>query len=333
MNLYDKSDSSFRLPENSRRHLGMDEAGYGPNFGPLAIVATDWTIPEEESFDFWTALTDIVVNETPNNDQRIHVGDSKAVYSPSKGIASLERSVLAIAKIAEIDTTTYRSFLYDVAGIDDNFLDEIPWYCDVDLVLPKSAKANQVEVDSSSLMESMQNAGVSLNAVRADLVFPERFNSDLENGLNKAELLSRASLDLFRSAWQHPENWESISTILFADKHGGRNRYADLIVECFDGQLPIPVGESKNVSAYRLGKTELKFLTKAERFFPTAVASMFAKYLRELSMELFNQFWKKQLPSLKPTKGYPLDARRFMAEIQDTFTLLEIPRKQLWREK
>jgi hypothetical protein len=44
---------------------------------------------------------------------------------------------------------------------------------------------------------------------------------------------------------------------------------------------------------------------------------MTAKYLRELAMHQFNRFWHEQIPGLKPTQGYPVDAKRFRAEIAD----------------
>ena len=50
---------------------------------------------------------------------------------------------------------------------------------------------------------------------------------------------------------------------------------------------------------------------KGEEFLPTALASMTAKYLRELSMRAFNEFWCARVPGLRPTAGYPGDAPRF----------------------
>ena len=39
-----------------------------------------------------------------------------------------------------------------------------------------------------------------------------------------------------------------------------------------------------------------------------ALASMAAKYLREVCMLQFNRYWAAQVPGLKPTAGYPTDA-------------------------
>ncbi len=49
---------------------------------------------------------------------------------------------------------------------------------------------------------------------------------------------------------------------------------------------------------------------------PTALASMTSKYLRELSMRAFNDYWCGRVQNLAPTAGYPRDARRFMNDIQ-----------------
>ena len=54
------------------------------------------------------------------------------------------------------------------------------------------------------------------------------------------------------------------------------------------------------------------FRTKGEEFLPTALASMTAKYLRELSMRAFNEFWCARVTGLRPTAGYPMD----VAEVQ-----------------
>ena len=36
------------------RLVGMDEAGYGPNLGPLVVAATVWDIPGDPAeFDGW----------------------------------------------------------------------------------------------------------------------------------------------------------------------------------------------------------------------------------------------------------------------------------------
>ena len=67
--------------------------------------------------------------------------------------------------------------------------------------------------------------------------------------------------------------------------------------------------------------------------FPTALASMTAKYLRELHMILFNRWWHERRPELRATAGYPQDARRFLGEIEPIRRRLEVPFDLLVRHR
>jgi rRNA pseudouridine-1189 N-methylase Emg1 (Nep1/Mra1 family) len=60
---------------------------------------------------------------------------------------------------------------------------------------------------------------------------------------------------------------------------------------------------------------------------------MFSKYIRELLMKRFNHFWKSQVPNIKPTAGYPEDAKRFITEINNVLTKLKINKNEIWRIK
>ncbi|TXT35693.1 MAG: hypothetical protein FD138_1253 [Planctomycetota bacterium] len=147
---------------------------------------------------------------------------------------------------------------------------------------------------------------------------------------NKALALSRLSLGLLRSVW-NPDDKQP--TLVICDKHGGRNRYEDLLAEILDDQMIFSVGESRERSVYRVGSTELRFQMKAEANFPVALASLVCKYVRELSMDVFNQFWAEHVSGLKPTAGYPLDAVRFRRDIAEAQSRLGITDDVLWRER
>jgi hypothetical protein len=60
---------------------------------------------------------------------------------------------------------------------------------------------------------------------------------------------------------------------------------------------------------------------------------MACKYLRELSMYAFNEFWRRHVPELKPTAGYPDDARRFRRDIAAAQRKLGIADEVLWRKR
>jgi ribonuclease HII len=62
----------------------------------------------------------------------------------------------------------------------------------------------------------------------------------------------------------------------------------------------------------------LIFAEKAEeRVMPVALASMFAKYVREVLMLRFNAYWLARAPEVKATAGYWTDGQRFVKEIAE----------------
>jgi hypothetical protein len=60
---------------------------------------------------------------------------------------------------------------------------------------------------------------------------------------------------------------------------------------------------------------------------------MTAKYFREVLMRQFNRWWQLQVPDLKPTQGYPVDAKRFRSEISAAVDRLGVPEDCLWRTR
>ncbi len=205
--------------------------------------------------------------------------------------------------------------------------DAPPWYRAESLALP-------VESSDDSLVEpwrlACERLGVRLIAIRADVVEPSRFNRLVRQHDNKAAATSRVALNLLRGIW-HPD--DETEALVVADKHGGRNRYEPLLSEAFNGTNVHIVAEGAERSIYRVGHGELRFQPRAEEHGPVALASMTAKYLRELAMHQFNAFWREHLPDIKPTQGYPLDAKRFRAEIADAQRTLGIVDDVLWRER
>ena len=64
---------------------------------------------------------------------------------------------------------------------------------------------------------------------------------------------------------------------------------------------------------------------------PVALASMAAKYLRELSMQAFNAHWSARIPGLRETAGYPVDAARWRREAEAAVQRAGIPWDAVWR--
>jgi len=165
-------------------------------------------------------------------------------------------------------------------------------------------------------------------------VFPEQFNSSTDELGNKAEALSKITLVLVADMLRHCAGDE---VLIVCDKHGGRNHYGRLLQQQFPETLIEVHGESAAESIYRWGRAderiEARFRAGGENFMPAALASMASKYLRELAMRAFNEFWCGCVPDLAPTAGYPLDARRFRAAIQETQVALGIADRIVWRNR
>ena len=319
--------------------IGMDEAGYGPNFGPLVVTVTVWEVPgSPREFDLWAAMAEIAQQTPTKETLKLQVADSKQVYSPGKGVAALEKSVMSALRMLGRTPMTLAELSEELEPQVSNLKSQIPnlksdlppWLADFDLALPTEIEASLIGDLATKWLDCCRRANVTLRAIRSEIVQPQRFNALVRACDNKALALSRLSLNLLRSVW-NPDDEQP--TLVICDKHGGRNRYDDLLAEVLDDRMVFAVGESRERSVYRVGSTELRFQMKAEANFPVALASLVCKYVRELSMQVFNQFWAEQAPGLKPTAGYPVDAVRFKRDIAEAQARLGVADDMMWRER
>ena len=313
--------------------LGIDEAGYGPRLGPLVVAASIWNVNgDPATFDFWGKLEAVVSQQRPAHgaDARLQIADSKQVYSPSRGLADLERSVLTILAIAGHRPTSFQELRDTFQGKADSDTGSDPCFstADMQFSLPISAQRPDIDAAALRLAEELEKQGVQLQSIQADVVGVERFNRLTRFHESKGSTLTQVSLDLVGRCWK-PFSRQPM--LVLADRHGGRRFYSGALVNALDGRLVSCLCEQADRSHYRVDQTEFRFETRGERHFPVAVASMCAKYLRELTMEAFNRFWRRQIPDLKATKGYPADAKRFRREIAVAQQRLEISDDVLWR--
>jgi len=314
--------------------VGTDEAGYGPNLGPLVVSSTAWWMPAEfQISDLWQKLDSVVRTVKAQGDPRLHVADSKQVYSRQAGLGPLERSVLTFLRVVAGDRPkTVRHFGELTSSWEFcNGYDTDP--CHFSDHTPLPVATDEVELDelSSELQQKLQEQDIELAAVSSRVIFPAEFNVLCECTGSKGALLSEATIELIQ---EHLANFSDREfAYVCCDKHGGRNRYDELIAEHSDDAFVFRIQESRSQSRYRVGDVEYCFRTKAEEHLPVALASMFAKYTRELIMGEFNTFWKSHVPGLRPTQGYPVDAARFRDSISDTAAALGIPESQFWRSR
>ena len=328
--------------------IGMDEAGYGPNLGPLVITVTVWEVDgDPRRIDLWKMFAGVVDQSAPADGEHIQIADSKQVYSPARGLAQLERGVLcALALSASMVTrddcrdspATFRALHRRVAIQPSEDLHAEPWFARADVALPVAGGEPATSRTRAAALTSAWNDrcltnGVRLLGIWSDVVLTQRFNGEMRRHDSKGRALSELSMELLRHACSAVAADGHDGVLVIADKHGGRNRYHEFLPIVYGEAFIRCLAESMDLSRYRVGNAEVRFETKSERHLPVALASMVSKYLRELSMLLFNRYWMERQPGLKPTAGYPLDAQRFRTEIAALQQQLGIADDVLWRER
>ncbi|MCA9009594.1 MAG: hypothetical protein KDB01_07605 [Planctomycetaceae bacterium] len=324
---------------NGRILIGTDEAGYGPNLGPLTISATAWHVPDAvEPQDLWAELQSVVTNAPERGDQRLFVADSKKVFTAGEGLELLEIAVLAFSRLIGAEGTTIDQLCRSISmssqavPFSEAYSAE-PWNTLPGLALPVDSSDDHICEWVTTLHSELEQRGIRLVGMRARIMFPFEFNQLVAQADSKGVVLSNGTLELVRDLADAcvQEFDAEIPIFVVCDKHGGRNRYDALISQHFDDQFVFRLEESREKSTYRMGKMNFCFRTKAEEFLPVALASMIAKYTREVLMHQFNAFWKQKIPGLRPTQGYPVDAKRFREQIADGIAMLRLPADLYWR--
>jgi ribonuclease HII len=387
--------------------IGVDEAGYGPNYGPLCVAASAWRVggkaesgerkaegtreragpspgpgaaqqtlrakPRAADLrhaagpDLYKLLKKCVARSPDKAGRKIAIADSKALYSPQTGVRQLERGVLAaLAVLRDCDGRDERRCMESVAellaavlGDPDGRRHELACHSGDRLPLPLECEAAEVAKLAARLAAVSGECGVELISLRARLVYPAEFNTLCDQWGSKGAALSHVTLGLVRAvvdscasggakpqadraaADSLPTHVSEVGgplpTYIYLDKHGGRNQYAGLVQhhfsECWVDVLAEGRAESRYAWEHGGRRVEAAFRVGCEAMLPTALASMTAKYLRETSMRAFNAFWAERVPGLRPTAGYPGDARRFREEIAAVQAELGIEDRVIWRSR
>jgi hypothetical protein len=356
--------------------IGMDEAGYGPNFGPLVVTATVWQCADNpdsaqtavakrrktkattssggcavaeieptadsrqsvaEPPDLYRLLRAIVSKTA--SERRLAIADSKTLYTPGLGLRQLERGLHAVLLAMQQSLTSWSAIVEYCNADPDGHHKKTCWPDGHDCPLPVDAAADEVSRLEARFTRACKAADVRPLYVRARLVFPGEFNELVEHYGTKGAALSHITVGLLRNVVDKviADHGPRSSVFALCDKHGGRNFYIALLQHHFSEHWIEPVYESHTESRYAWGppesRTRVSFRMQGERFLPTALASMTAKYLRELSMRAFNEFWSARVPDLRPTAGYPKDSQRFRKAIATAQKELKIDDHVLWRNR
>ena len=198
------------------------------------------------------------------------------------------------------------------------------------MAIPVAASPASLAALAGSVATILPAHGIQLVAVACRLLHPAAFNALLDSGLNKSDILSKTTLEL---AADLRALAPGDPAVVWCDRHGGRKSYASLVGRHFAEPLVRTLVETAASSAYEIPAAEVRieFTVGGESRVPVALASMTAKYVRELAMAAFNAHWTTLEPGLRPTAGYPLDARRWREEAAAILARFAIPPDTLWR--
>jgi hypothetical protein len=315
--------------------IGTDEAGYGPNLGPLVVAASAWHVagdPAAVERRLEDAAADARSGAGPL------WGDSKRIYRAGAGLAALEEGVLVAAAMAGAAPSDWPGLaaLFGAAAVPPG---AGPPERDLfaALTLPRHRHEPDCRQRAAAVAGRLAALGVSLVALRCRVVQPREFNDLLDGGLNKSDVLSQCTLDLAAALTDRGQRPGGVAVadrlLVWCDRHGGRRRYAPLVSRSFAAPLVQVIEETADRSAYHLPGRDcrIEFCVGGEARLPVALASMTAKYVRELAMHAFNEFWTARQPGLAPTAGYPVDAARWRREAGAAVTAAGCDWRELWR--
>jgi hypothetical protein len=316
------------------RWVGIDEAGYGPNLGPMVMTAVVAEGRDDREPDVWGDLTSTVARAGDPSD-RLWVDDSKAILRAPSGRTRLEatcRAVLAAARGA-----APASLADLLASVGAGTLDDVeltPW---LDAVDAPGIAHPAVEASGTApepCVGAFEAAPWRIVGVHAIVVGPSRFNAGLDATGSKAKVHFAAFARLLGMLWDRAD--DGVVTQVRGDKHGGRHFYYDPLLEAFPDVWIDRGSEGPDLSQYTLrasGKRlALSLLPRADAGDGlVAMASIVSKSIRERWMDCFNAHWTSRIPGLRPTAGYPLDARRFRQSIEPSCQARGLDPSQWWR--
>jgi hypothetical protein len=312
---------------------------------PDAAVATKPRVIKKkkvtaDAVDLYSVLRKVVAKTA--HQRRVPIADSKILYHPGNGLRHLERGLHAVL-LSMQQTLSCWSSIVNYCGADpESHHRTACWPVGFDCPLPVDAAAEELGRLADRFSEVCEASGARPLFIRARLVCPAQFNELIDHYGNKAAALSHVTVGLLRetvdmACLESRDPNPQPRTHVVCDKHGGRNFYTSLLQHHFSEHWITPVLESHLESHYEWGEpdqsTRVVFRVNGETFLPTALASMTAKYLRELSMRAFNEFWRAHLAELKPTAGYYRDAWRFKKEIAAKQQELAIDDHYIWRNR
>lgn len=308
-------------------YAGIDEAGYGPLMGPLVVASSQWCIDGAcdplAPPNLWKLLHQAVCRSSNDRRGRIAINDSKKLKGTGTGgehpMATIERGVLSSLRLHECPTLslTSDSELFAHLGVDDPALHaawyggsiDIPWACD----------AARLRIAESMFRTAASGNGITSHTLACKALDAESINAAAQRGMVKTSI--PWSL-LVQHVQALSAKFPTSAIRVAADRQSGRMRYLADLMRAFPRDSLAILHEDERESIYRIDRTGaplvISFTVEGENdHFPIALASMTAKYTRELWMARLNRWFAQRVQPLEPTAGYVKDGRRFLAEVRD----------------
>ncbi len=318
---------------------GIDEAGYGPLLGPMVASACIFSVPQDLlKSDLWQVLSKAVSRQKQKLGGRLLINDSKKVYSANAGLKHLHRTLVASIAAAvgrPAVPKTVGELLSILCPDSVPQLQDYPWY---NGILPAALPLDEdVAVPSCVFAKTAAENQIQFLGFRSRFLEVAHYNRRIEQVKNKARVLFIEICSLIQTIFDTCCDNDGAIQILI-DRQGGRTAYAPELMRAFpDAQLTI-LTESEKLSSYQLQFGQrcirLHFVIGGDdKFLPIALASMSAKYIRELLMLHWNQYFAQLYPNIKPTAGYWQDGQRFIQDIKIAGGNLEKDHSKLIRYK
>ncbi len=306
------------------RFCGVDEAALGPRLGPFCACLVEFDSSNDLSLtaNLYEKLEDSITNDR-GTDNRLVVADSKMIYTPARGIHLLEHSVRVFIELSgSVFPRNLHEFVGEFCPIDDyRQLQKTPWfhYADGDNLPMSNIDIGKVRQDADRVWQDMQRMKLVFKPPLLRFITAKTLNDLILTSKSKSEAVRIILSPLISQALR-----SSAKGRLSVDRQGGRRYYKCWLNEIPQDDLPIVRQEDRKVSVYEVGSFLIEFMVSADKIrLETALASMFAKYLREAAMLVFNSWWRQKHGSLRATAGYPQDANRFIKDLEEVNLLPE----------
>jgi ribonuclease HII len=282
----------------------------------------DWS-PGDDAPDLWKLLRGAVCKKPNDTKKRIPIADSKSLKLANDTktrhpLVHLERGVLAFLRGLTDQATAHDVTLFERLGAE---MEPMPWYGGEATALPLGVTEGELAIAAARIAGECESAGVELLEMRCVMIPENAFNETVKRTGSKGETTAIAMGRHLRALLAR-RDFLACDARIVCDQLGGRTQYEGLLSRELDGiagAVVSPLAESEARSRYSIAERAIiQFMPEAESaHLPVALASMIAKYTRELAMMRFNRYWCGRVPELKPTAGYSTDARRWLNEMRD----------------